>query len=107
MLMKFKGLKELERKLNDLSSRAKKLDGEHNVPITELLTPSFLARCSRFQSASELFEASGFKVESQEDFAAIPDDQWDKFIRENTIYSNWQEMLKAAVAAWVKKELGI
>jgi len=46
-----------------------------------------------------MFERSGFKVESQEDFAAIPDEAWDDFICTNTSYFNWREMLQAAGAA--------
>lgn len=107
MTMKITGLKELQRKLGDLSRRAQSLEGPRNVPVTDLLTPAFLSRCSRFKSAAELFEASGFTVNSQEDFDAIPDVQWDAFIKQNTNYSTWEEMLKAAGAAWVKQELGM
>jgi len=53
----------------------------------------------------EMFERSGFKVESQEDFAAIPDEAWDDFICTNTSYFNWREMLQAAGAAWAKMKL--
>jgi hypothetical protein len=107
MTMEIKGLKEFQRKLEDLSRRSQDLEGTHSVPVTELLTPAFLSSCSRFRSAEELFEASGFPVNSQEDFAAIPDDQWDAFIGQSTSYSNWEEMLHAAGAAWAKTRLGI
>lgn len=107
MTMKITGIKELQDKLGDLSRRALNLKGPRSVPIADLLTPTFLSRCSRFQSAAELFEASGFTVNSQEDFAAIPDQQWDTFIRQNTSYSTWEEMLKAALADWTKRELGM
>ena len=107
MTMKITGFKELQNTLGDLSRRAQNLEGPRNVPIADLLTPALLSRCSRFKSAAELFEASGFTVNSQEDFAAIPDDQWDAFIKQNTSYSTWDEMLKAAGAAWVRRELGV
>jgi hypothetical protein len=63
-----KNLKPLE----DLARNAAALDGRHEVPMANLLTPEFLGRCSRFRSADELFESSGFKDQSAEDFAAIP-----------------------------------
>jgi hypothetical protein len=107
MTMKITGFKELQKKLGDLSRRAQNLKGPRNVPVMELLTPAFLSKCSRFTSAAEMFEASGFTVNSQEDFAAIPDDPWDAFIEQNPSYRNWEEMLKAAGAAWVKRELSI
>jgi hypothetical protein len=72
-MLKMTGLDEFQRKLNDMAPQAESLSGNHSVPVPDLLTPDFLRRCSRFQSAEEMFEASGFKVESAEDFAAIPD----------------------------------
>lgn len=101
------GFDDLSRKLNDLSDRAKELDGKHNVPLPDLLPPTFLSDCSRFSSADELFEARGFKIESAEDFTAIPDDQWNAFIQGNTRYANWDEMLSAAGAAWMATQLGL
>ena len=87
-----------------LAENAKKLDGQHSIPVTELLSSSFVAACSRFQSAEELFNASSFNIESPEDFQAIPDHEWDVFIKENTNYQNWSEILKAAAAIWTKKK---
>lgn len=106
MSIKITGLKEFERKLRGLSDRAEAISGEHSVPMSELLAPSFLAGCTLFNSANELFEKSGYKIESQEDFSAIPDERWDEFIRNNTSFSSWNEMLQAASAAWARRKLG-
>lgn len=46
------GFRELSNKLKDLAERARELHGEHNIPLPELLTPEFLADCSRFCLAS-------------------------------------------------------
>jgi len=91
-----KGLQELSDKLKNLGEQAKQLDGNHEVPISELLTPTFLSNCSRFTTVEELFAASGFKIESTEDFKAIPEDQWDAFIKSNTFFGNWKEMIAEA-----------
>jgi len=105
MSIKVTGLDQFRQKLDDLKNKVQSISGERSIPINELLTPDFLAACSTFSSAEEMFERSGFKVESQEDFAAIPDDAWDDFISVNTSYLNWQEMLQQAAAAWVKARL--
>lgn len=107
MSVKITGIKNLEAKLKDLGKRARELDGNHNVPLSELLTHSFVAGCSRFSSVDELFKASGFSINSPEDFKAIPDDKWDDFIRDNTTFANWSDMLTAASAAWTKDRLGL
>jgi hypothetical protein len=107
MSIRMTGLKELQQRLENLKNSAEALGGEHSVPMKELLTPDFLATCSTLSSVDEMFERSGFKVESQEDFAAIPDDAWDEFIRTNTSFFSWEEMLQSATAAWAKAKLGL
>jgi hypothetical protein len=91
--------------LENLVRRAKKLDVQERASLAGLLTPAFLSGCSRFNSADEMFEASGFKIGSQEDFEAIPDAEWDLFIRKNTSFTDWKEMLKAASGEWIKQQL--
>jgi len=105
MSIKITGLDQFHRQLEDLKNKVESLSGEQSVPLNELLTPDFLATCSTFSSAEEMFQRSGFKVESREDFAAIPDEPWDDFIRSNTSFFNWREMLQAAGAAWTKNKL--
>ena len=95
------------RPLEDLARRARELHGQHEISVANLLTPDFLGQCSRFKSADELFDASGFSVQSVEDFKAIPDAEWDTFIGGNTTFANWQDMLNAAVKEWTIKQLGV
>ena len=106
-MLKITGLDELAKKLNDLSKKANALDGNHNVPMGELLTPSFISKHTHFATADEMFSASGYKVETQEDFAALPEDKCDEFIRSISSFSDWQTMLGAASKEWVAKKLGL
>jgi hypothetical protein len=96
---------QLQKKLDDLDHNVKSLSGQQ-VPIPELLTPQFLGQCSRFQSAEEMFTASGFKIDSAEDFAAIPDAEWDEFICTNTTFDSWGAMLGQAGGEWARRQLG-
>ncbi len=105
-MLKMTGLDEFQRKLSDMAHRADGLSGNHSVPLPDLLTPDFLRRCSRFQSVEEMFEASGFKVESEDDFSAIPDTEWDEFVRANTSFPSWEVMLGKAGGAWAARRLG-
>ena len=82
-------LKQLQNNLAEISRTTK-------VRLADMMPPQFISNCSKFVSLEYLFEESGFKIESQEDFAAIPDDAWDAFIKGNTTYENWSEMQKAA-----------
>ena len=84
------GFDELERRLQQLAENAEAMDGEHSVPLTELCPPAFMARNTDFATIEEMFEASGFTVETPEDFAAIPDAEWDAFIASRTRFSDRQ-----------------
>lgn len=100
MGFEIKGLKAMQEKLNFLAS----LDGK-KIPLGELLPPEFVASSSKFSSVQELFDASGFTVNTQEDLKAIPEDKWNAFIVANTSYGDWQELLSAATAKWIAKSI--
>lgn len=106
-MIKVKGLEEVSKQLNELSKRAKELGGSHSVPIDELLTTEFLSAHTRFATFEEMARVSGFKIEKQEDFAAIPDDQWDGFVRSESRFGSWEEMLQHAGEAWAARKLGL
>lgn len=95
------GLEGLEK----LRKNAERLSGEHQVKLGDLLNNDFISECSAFKNLEELLAASGYKVESPEDFAAIPDDEWDNYIRRHTSYASWQEMQQAAALAYTKKQM--
>lgn len=61
---------------------------------------------TQFANAEEMFEASGFSIETQEDFAAIPDDKWDEFIRSISSFPDWHTMLGEASKGWAARQLG-
>lgn len=105
--MKIKGLDELAKDMDRIANAAKELDGTHNVPIEELLTPEFVSSHTKFANIEEMFEASGLKIESQDDFEAIPAKDKDKFIRSISAFSDWESMLGEAASAWTVKKLGL
>jgi hypothetical protein len=65
-----------------------------------------MLRNTDFDSVEAMFEASGYKVESTEDFQAIPDEPWDAFIKERTRFDSWEDMKSSAVQAWATRKLG-
>lgn len=100
------GLKDLEKRVNELDRKQKENGGSVNVPFTELFNDKFMVKYTSFKTLDELFEKSGFKVESQEDFKNIPDAEWDIFIKENTKFSSWEEMYSEAATKYVATQLG-
>lgn len=96
-----------DNRLDELAKKAKELDKNQEAKLGDLLTPQFISANSNFQNLEELFEASSYKIESKEDFEAIPDQEWDDFISNNTELSSWEAMQKEAVVAYTKGQLGL
>lgn len=91
--------------LDKLRKNLSELSGTSEVKLVDLMDAEFVSGCSQYASLEELFEASGFKIESKEDFLKIPDDEWDQFVTRNTSFESWLEMQKAAALAYAKKKL--
>lgn len=85
--------------------RLEALSNPQKVSLIELFTPNFMQNNTQFSSFEAMLEASGFRIESSDDFLAISDAQWDQFISQQTQFTNWQEMLNAAAVELVKKQL--
>jgi len=81
------------------------LGGRESVSFAELFTPSFMSRYTSFPTFEALLEASGFRVASPAELAAIPDADWDHFIATSTAFPNWQAMRQRAVTEWTKRQL--
>ena len=92
------GFRRVKRNLESLSRT-------QSVSFSNLFTPDFMRRRTRFHCFDALLEASGFKAETAEDFRAIPDAEWDRFIAASTSFGNWQEMQKAAAVEWARRQL--
>jgi hypothetical protein len=93
-----KGLDKLKKNLENLGET-------HEVGLSEIMTADFIAACSAFSGLDQLFSASGFKVESAEDFKAIPNNEWEEFIVNNTTFESWKAMQKAALDKHVKSKI--
>ncbi len=106
MSFKVKGLKEFEKELKKLQKNVEKLGGEHQVPLSDLFTLSFMQKFTEFESFDDFLSAGNFKVDSQEDFEAIPDEDMDRHVSETTSFDSWQEMLDTAGEKYLTKKLG-
>ena len=48
-----------------------------------------------------------FTLETPEDFAAIPDAEWDAFIASRTRFADWRTMQEKAAADWISRGIGL
>ncbi|MFB9157442.1 hypothetical protein [Chromobacterium violaceum] len=88
--------------LKKLSENIKEIERNNQIKLSDLMNSQFISSHSNFSSLEELFDASGFKIESVEDFKAIPDDELNDFIGKNTTFQSWKEMEQSAVLIYMK-----
>lgn len=100
------GLEEIIGKLGDLRRKIKALEAE-GMLLAEFFPVDFLRKHTDFESLEDMLQASGFVVESPEDFKKIPEGEWDSFVKGHTQFSNWSEMLSAAGKEWVERNLAL
>jgi hypothetical protein len=105
MGIRITGLDEFRRKLERLSRNAQNVSGP--VAFDDLFPPEFMRRYTDFSTIQAMADASGFKIESQEDFEAIPDADWDAFVRSRTRFQTWQDMQAKAGEEYVVRRLNI
>ena len=104
--IKIKGLDKLEKQLKQMEKGVKELSRTKQVSFGELFSGSFMRKYTSFSSMDELLNAGGFNVESQEDFEAIPDAEFDKHIAATTKFKCWEDMLSEATTQYAAKKLG-
>jgi len=106
MKFEMKGLNKLEKKLDQLQKNAERISGNNEIPFKDLFNPSFMTKYTKFSTIDSFFETSPFTLESQEDLEAIPEDELDTHVSQNTSFNSWQDMLSKAGAEWTSKQLG-
>lgn len=106
MSIKIKGLEEFQRNMKKLSNNIEKIGGEHKLPFDTLFNENFMRKYTIHTSIDELINNSGFKVENENDFAQIPDAEWDTYIVKVTSFGSWEDMLHRATEEYLASQLG-
>jgi hypothetical protein len=100
-----KGFDALKRRLDQLAENVRSLSGERTVAMKDILTDDFMQAHTKFSSFEEMLTRSGFAVETQDDFKAIPDAEWDAYIHSNSIFATWTEILTAGAREVLRRKL--
>ena len=104
-MLEIRGLDEAIQRIKRLESNVRQLSGTHDVPASELFTPTFMRLHTTVASFEALIAAGGFKVESQADFEGIPDAEWEKVIQAHTSFSSWRQMQERAGVEYAERKL--
>lgn len=91
--------------LDQLQAKFEKLNDIKSISFEELFPDSFLEHYTNSKNLKDFLEKSGFTINSKEDFEAIPDQHWEKYVIANTQFLSWNEMQQSAHEIWIKKWL--
>lgn len=101
---KFKGMRKLERKLEQLANNAEKLNGTHEVPLVDLFNDAFMKENSDFNTFEEFAESSPFDFSNLD---SIDENALDAYVSSQTKFSSWSKMLNEASSLWAVKQLDL
>ena len=104
--IKFDGFDDLIDDLEQLAQNARELDGEQEIPMSELFTQSFMEENTPYSSLNDLLEAGGFHADTDEESDAIPESELDTHIARTTKFDSWESMLEEATGQYVTRKLG-
>jgi hypothetical protein len=93
--------------LRRLSEKLKEVAATKEVSALELFSPEFMRHFTTVRSFEKLIEVTGLQVNTPEDFKAIPNDLWERVVKEHTRFSSWLEMQQTAGAEYFKRKLSI
>lgn len=105
MSVKINGIDGIIKKLDKLGKDIQNLEGEHQIPVTDLLNTSFMNKYTTFEDAQEFVD--GCEKVCGADFSEIDemDEKFNDFIKENTSFNNWSELMEKASGEWITEQI--
>ena len=98
---------DLINSLKKLVDNVHSLEGTHTVSFDKLFTKTFMEKHTDCSSFDEFLKVGNFVVNSQEDFEAIPDDEFDQYVSHATNFDSWADMLNQATKDYLSSELSL
>jgi hypothetical protein len=89
-----------------MADNAEQLQGENEVAFAELFTEQFMRQHTDVSSFEQYLENSQWDVESQSEFEAIPEDEFDEYVSNHSAFDSWEEMLETAGTEWAVRQIG-
>jgi len=108
MEFRVEGIDELRENLRNLSGRAKEIEGEREVKLSELFTDLFMKKYTDYGTLEDFAENCEKLLGA--DFSSIVSidkykEKLNHFIKERTSFDNWDKMIGKATEEWVGKKL--
>lgn len=103
-MSKINGLGALEKRLDDMAEKAKKLDGDNQVDFDKLFNANFMNKYTDLSSIKDFLDI--LDAHNQEEFENLPKSQLDTQVKQHTRFGSWSEMLQTATKEYVVNFIG-
>lgn len=98
-------MKKLSKTFDRMISNAKKLEQTETIPFTELFNNEFMSLNTNCSSFEDFIEKSEFTINNQEDFNNLNEQELDTYVRQNSKFNSWSEMMSEATSKYISKNL--
>jgi len=92
--------------VDELHDRASALSEDADA-LAAVFPPSFMQRHTDAESFERFVEESEWTVSSREEFAAIPQREFDDYVADRTSFGDFEEMLGQAGEEGMARQLGL
>ncbi|WP_135853163.1 hypothetical protein [Halorussus salinus] len=75
------------------------------LPLRPVFSDRFMQQYTNFQSCGEFFDTGGWRWRTPAAYRAIPREELDQFVRENTAFQTYQEMEDEATLQYLDAQL--
>jgi|GEM_PF-1306936 len=99
--------KEVEDTLKKLEKKTKELEKRKEIPLNELMTNDFVRKHTTHDTFESFAIESGLISKGEEITEEILNsDEFNEYVKNNTSFDSWQNMLENASVEYIQKQLG-
>jgi hypothetical protein len=83
---------------DELINELDKLKEEGSIDFKELFVENFMIEYTKgkYKTYQDFFTSGGFSIGSQEEFENIPEEKLNEYVKKETDFQSWEEMLQKA-----------
>ena len=77
------------------------------VEFHKVFSTSFMRKFTRYRNFEKFLQGGNFKIATQQDFEALPEEIMDAHVKKSTKFATWQEMLDFATDKYILQQMKI
>ena len=76
------------------------------VNFEELFDTALMRKYTKYRSFEKFLAGGKFRIQSQADFEALPEEQMDAHVHRMTQFASWKEMIDTATDIYARRAAG-